>query len=45
MKEQLKIYMKAGLTDYSTKDRDEWIFYHPGQVVATVAQMTWAGGA
>ena len=22
--------------------RDEWIAYHPGQIVATVAQMTWA---
>ena len=24
--------------------RDDWIFHHPGQVVATVAQMTWARG-
>eukprot|EP01035_Chromulina_nebulosa_P017367 gene17367-22915_t len=34
----------AGLVDYDAKSRDEWIFLHPGQVVATVAQMTWARG-
>jgi dynein heavy chain len=44
MKESLHIFMKAGLLDYDTKPRDEWIFHHPGQVVATVAQMTWARG-
>lgn len=42
MKESLHGYMKAGLIDYDTKPRDEWISYHPGQIVATVAQMTWA---
>jgi dynein heavy chain len=36
--------MKAGLLDYDQHPRDEWIFYHPGQIVATVAQMTWARG-
>jgi len=42
MKESLHIAMKAGLHDYDTKARDEWIHLHPGQIVATVAQMTWA---
>lgn len=42
MKESLHLCMKAGLLDYDTKLRDEWIYLHPGQVVATVAQMTWA---
>ena len=44
MKESLHACMKVGLLDYDTKARDEWIFHHPGQVVATVAQMTWARG-
>eukprot|EP01041_Mallomonas_annulata_P001585 gene1585-3062_t len=44
MKESLHSCMKAGLLDYDTKARDDWIFHHPGQVVATVAQMTWARG-
>jgi dynein heavy chain len=42
MKESLHVHMKAGLLDYDTKKRDEWLFCHPGQIVATVAQMTWA---
>ena len=37
-------YVLIGLLDYDTKPRDEWIGLHPGQVVATVAQMTWARG-
>ena len=44
MMESLHGCMKAGLLDYDQRDRDEWIFHHPGQVVATVAQMTWARG-
>eukprot|EP00599_Poterioochromonas_sp_BG-1_P017876 CAMPEP_0173166600 /NCGR_PEP_ID=MMETSP1105-20130129/22117_1 /TAXON_ID=2985 /ORGANISM="Ochromonas sp., Strain BG-1" /LENGTH=3828 /DNA_ID=CAMNT_0014087887 /DNA_START=639 /DNA_END=12125 /DNA_ORIENTATION=- len=44
MKESLHMFMKAGLLDYDTKPREEWISHHPGQVVATVAQMTWARG-
>ena len=44
MKQALHSCMKTGLLDYDTKPRDEWIFHHPGQVVATVAQMTWARG-
>ena len=34
--------MKAGLIDYDQRSRDEWTALHPGQVVATVAQITWA---
>ncbi|CAM9165960.1 unnamed protein product, partial [Chrysoparadoxa australica] len=45
MKVSLTQAMKAGLLDYDTKDREEWVQAgHPGQVVATVAQMTWARG-
>ena len=44
MKESLHERMKAGLHDYDQRPRDDWIVNgdHPGQVVATVAQMTWA---
>ncbi|KAJ0412743.1 hypothetical protein ATCC90586_002373 [Pythium insidiosum] len=42
MKASLYKLMKAGLLDYDTKARAEWVCEHPGQVVATVAQMTWA---
>ena len=42
MKESLHSHMKIGLLDYDTKARDEWIYLHPGQIVATVAQMVWA---
>jgi len=42
MKDRLHALMKAGLIDYDKRDRKEWILHHPGQVVATVAQMTWA---
>jgi dynein heavy chain len=42
MKFSLHEKMKAGLLDYDEKIRKEWILVHPGQVVATVAQMTWA---
>ncbi len=36
--------MREGLIDYDTKERSKWVDDHPGQVVATVAQMTWARG-
>jgi dynein heavy chain len=42
MKETLHAAMKHGLLDYDTKKREEWLLMHPGQIVATVAQMTWA---
>ena len=44
MKTELTVCLKEGLLDYDTKVRSEWVNYHPGQVVATVAQMTWARG-
>lgn len=34
--------LKAGLLDYPNHERQVWLKLHPGQVVATVAQMTWA---
>ena len=42
MRKTLQGCMKMGLLDYDTKPRDEWIACHPGQIIATVAQMTWA---
>lgn len=42
MKLTIHKLMKVGLEDYDTKARPEWVLAHPGQVVATVAQMTWA---
>ncbi|KAF1334344.1 Dynein heavy chain, partial [Globisporangium splendens] len=42
MKASIYKLMKAGLLDYDTKARADWVCDHPGQVVATVAQMTWA---
>jgi len=44
MKSELTLCMKEGLIDYDTKERCKWVDDHPGQVVATVAQMTWARG-
>ena len=32
MKTSLHGFMKAGLLDYDTKPRDEWVGCHPGQV-------------
>ncbi|KAK1945609.1 Dynein heavy chain 6 [Phytophthora citrophthora] len=42
MKQSIYKLMKAGLLDYDSKARSAWVCDHPGQVVATVAQMTWA---
>ncbi|CAK4102409.1 unnamed protein product [Aphanomyces euteiches] len=42
MKASIYKLMKFGLADYDTRLRKEWVCEHPGQVVATVAQMTWA---
>ena len=44
MKQSLQKVMKLALIDYDGKERSEWVLQHPGQVVATVAQMTWARG-
>ncbi|OQR82552.1 dynein heavy chain [Achlya hypogyna] len=42
MKASIYKLMKLGLADYDTRLRKDWVVDHPGQVVATVAQMTWA---
>ena len=43
MKSSLHDLMKKALIDYDTKIRHEWVTCgHAGQIVATVAQMTWA---
>ncbi|TMW63012.1 hypothetical protein Poli38472_005630 [Pythium oligandrum] len=42
MKASIYKLMKVGLLGYDTKARADWVCDHPGQVVATVAQMTWA---
>lgn len=44
MKQSLHMAMKVGLSDYDGRDRPEWVLDHPGQIVATVAQMMWARG-
>ena len=41
MRETLFRAMKAGLQDYDVTDRKDWVLKHPGQVVATVAQIMW----
>lgn len=33
--------MKAGLADYATMDRKQWVLSHYGQIVATIAQIMW----
>ena len=43
MKDTLRKAMKHGLLDYDHQVRSEWVGMHPGQVVATVAQMTARG--
>ena len=42
MRTALHKLLKAGLLDFDTKLRKEFVFDHAGQIVATVAQMTWA---
>lgn len=42
MRVSLQKLMKVGLLDYSKKPRKNWVLDHPGQVVATVAQICWA---
>ena len=45
MKQSLHGCMKAGLLEYDTVERDEWVVGGTaGQVVATVVQMMWARG-
>ncbi|CAM9594527.1 unnamed protein product [Heterosigma akashiwo] len=42
MKKRLWELMKEGLKDYDAEPRKDWVVTHKGQIVATVAQMTWA---
>ncbi|GBG29459.1 Dynein heavy chain 1, axonemal [Hondaea fermentalgiana] len=44
MRISLQKLMKVGLLDYPTKERRHWVLEHPGQIVATAAQMTWVQG-
>lgn len=46
MIDALRKLMKTGLQDYTTNTggREKWVFDHPGQIVATVAQIMWAMG-
>eukprot|EP00924_Labyrinthula_sp_SR-Ha-C_P002719 maker-scaffold_13-snap-gene-5.1-mRNA-1 protein AED:0.01 eAED:0.01 QI:0/0/0/1/0.66/0.42/7/0/4146 len=41
MKASLKKLMRVGLDDYFSKPRKGWVVQHPGQVVATIAQVAW----
>ncbi len=41
MRDTLFRAMKVGLVDYDSTDRKDWVLKHPGQVVATVAQIMW----
>nr|CCA18662.1 hypothetical protein ALNC14_048050 [Albugo laibachii Nc14] len=42
MKSSIHKLLKAGLVEYHAKERIDWVCDHPGQVVATVAQIMWA---
>ena len=42
MKKALHACMKAGVIDYDERVRTRWIRLHPGQVVATGAQIMWS---
>jgi dynein heavy chain len=50
VKTELTLCLKEGLIDYDAERkgqprvRSEWVDDHPGQVVSSVAQMTWARG-
>lgn len=44
MKATVQRKMKEGLKDYSEPGRKDWVTKHPGQVVATIAQVQWCTG-
>jgi dynein heavy chain len=45
MQKSLHKFMKNTLDDYDERPRKEWVMHgHPGQCVASVAQMQWARG-
>lgn len=41
MCETLQRLMKQGLNDYANSERKQWVLSHFGQVVATIAQISW----
>jgi dynein heavy chain len=41
MRETLYRLMKQGLNDYANSERKQWVLTHIGQVVATIAQISW----
>lgn len=45
MKTSLHGFMKAGLLDYDTKAREQWVGCHPGQVRQNdLCQLLWIAG-
>lgn len=38
----LRKKMKAGIVDFKNKKREEWVLYHPNQIVLAVSQIMWA---
>lgn len=41
MRETLYKLMKSGLNDYANSERKQWVLTHFGQIVATIAQISW----
>lgn len=41
MYDALKAHMKLGRAEYDAGSRKEWVLKHPGQVIATIAQVMW----
>ena len=37
----LKYLMKVGRAEYDPSTRKEWVLRHPGQIIATIAQVMW----
>lgn len=41
MRNTLQRLLKTGLADYASTERKQWVLTHFGQVVATIAQISW----
>ena len=41
MRDTLQKLLKQGLNDYANTERKQWVLTHYGQVVATIAQISW----
>ena len=41
MRDNLWKLMKQGLQDYASTERKQWVLTHFGQIVATIAQISW----